>query len=101
MANLRWKEDRCDINRRGSPFNCGGCPFFIHEIINSGWGDRTVSICYFVQKFASVYNKLRSISNGDFNQHHWPKALMNDMGFILMGAVKLKNAIELRREEKK
>lgn len=98
----RWRLDRCDIFHRGSPFsNCEGCPFRVEQTRPSGWLRRVkVFQCYFVSKFDEIREGMPGLSNNTINQHQFPKELMKDMGFILMGAVQLKNAIELRKEGK-
>jgi hypothetical protein len=98
-AAVRYKLDRCDILRRGTPFaKCEGCPFQIE--IEARWAfTHKATTCFFVHTFGGMFNP--AMRNQDIYQHQWPKAMMQNIGYILMGAVKLQNALELRKEEKK
>ena len=97
----RWRESRCDMFHHHAPFEgCKGCPFQVDTNEEYFHLRLPVQRCYFTSKFRKLARSLPGLSNGTINQHQWPKLLMADLAFILMGAVKLRNALELRKEEK-
>ena len=97
---VRYTVDRCDIaHRNKSPDGCDGCPFSFDVRVSTVWGKREERHCYFIEKFM-VASKNYTIKQSVVEQHQWPKIIMKDMGTLLLGAVKLKNILELKKEDK-
>ena len=96
---VRYTKERCDILHREKGDYCDSCPFSFNKKSRIIWGDRDERHCYFIEKFSAASNGY-TIKQSVVVQHQWPKAIMKDIGMLLLGAVKLKNTLELKEEDK-
>ena len=97
IVSIRWVESHCDLQHRNKTSGCIGCPFLVDGVITRMWSNE--KNCYFTSKFSEASQNF-AIKTSTVEQHQFPKLIMKDIGFLLLCAVKLKNTLELRREEK-